>query len=183
MKLSLRPIGLVLSLLLTGAASAAETQYLFLKGQKSGVIKGGVTVKGQEGAIQVDSISHEIMSPRDVATGLPSGKRQHKPLVLTVRMDKSFPILYNVLVMNENLSQVELRVLAPTTNGTGAVSLQRKVVLTNANIADIKQYTVDGTNGSANYDVLQISLTYQKIEWTWVDGGITAMDDWEAPVL
>jgi type VI secretion system secreted protein Hcp len=24
------------------------------------------------------------------------------------------------------------------------------------------------------------SFTYQKIEWTWLDGGITASDDWEA---
>jgi type VI secretion system secreted protein Hcp len=27
-----------------------------------------------------------------------------------------------------------------------------------------------------------VAFTYQKIEWTWVDGGITAMDDWESPV-
>jgi type VI secretion system secreted protein Hcp len=27
-----------------------------------------------------------------------------------------------------------------------------------------------------------VSFCYQKIEWTWMDGGITAMDDWEAPV-
>jgi type VI secretion system secreted protein Hcp len=27
----------------------------------------------------------------------------------------------------------------------------------------------------------EISFTYQKIEWTWTDGGITADDDWEAP--
>ena len=24
-----------------------------------------------------------------------------------------------------------------------------------------------------------ISFTYQKIEWTWVDGGITSTDNWE----
>jgi type VI secretion system secreted protein Hcp len=179
MKSSLRPIGLVLSLLLAGAASAAETQYLFLKGQKSGIIKGGVTAKGQEGAIQVDSISHEIVSPRDASSGMATGRRQHKPLTLVVRVDKSWPLLYNVLVSNENLSQVELRVLAPSTNGSGTVSVQRKVLLTNANISDIQQYTVDGTNGSANYDVLKISLTYQKIEWDWIDGGISAVDDWE----
>ena len=28
----------------------------------------------------------------------------------------------------------------------------------------------------------EVSLTYQKIEWTWNDGGITAGDDWEARV-
>jgi type VI secretion system secreted protein Hcp len=28
----------------------------------------------------------------------------------------------------------------------------------------------------------EITLTYQKIQWTWNDGGVTASDDWEAPV-
>jgi type VI protein secretion system component Hcp len=28
-----------------------------------------------------------------------------------------------------------------------------------------------------------VSFTYQKIIWTYVDGGITAEDDWEAPVV
>lgn len=27
-----------------------------------------------------------------------------------------------------------------------------------------------------------VSLTYQKITWTHVDGGITASDDWETPI-
>ena len=44
--------------------------------------------------------------------------------------------------------------------------------LTNASVADDEQH--------GNYET--IAFTYQKIEWTWVDGGITAEDDWEAPV-
>ena len=28
-----------------------------------------------------------------------------------------------------------------------------------------------------------MALTYQKITWTWIDGGVTAEDDWEAPVV
>ena len=28
----------------------------------------------------------------------------------------------------------------------------------------------------------EIAFTYQKIEWTWTDGGITAGDDWESRV-
>jgi type VI secretion system secreted protein Hcp len=26
----------------------------------------------------------------------------------------------------------------------------------------------------------EIAFTYQKIEWTWTDGGITSSDEWEA---
>lgn len=176
MKSSLRPIGLVVAMLLAGAASAAENQYLFIKGAKSGVIKGGVTVKGQEGAILVDSISHEILSPRDAATGMASGKREHKPYTVLVHVDQAWPLLYNLLVTNENITQVELRVMVPSASGVN--TLQRKVLLTNANISDIKQYTVDNANGNGNFDALEISFTYQKIEWVWNQGGISAMDDW-----
>jgi type VI secretion system secreted protein Hcp len=27
----------------------------------------------------------------------------------------------------------------------------------------------------------EVSFTYQRIEWTWNEGGITASDDWEMP--
>ena len=29
----------------------------------------------------------------------------------------------------------------------------------------------------------EVSFAYQKIQWTWVDGGITASDDWESPIV
>ncbi len=33
----------------------------------------------------------EIVSPRDVASGLPTGKRMHKPLIITKELDRSVP--------------------------------------------------------------------------------------------
>jgi hypothetical protein len=36
-----------------------------------------------------------IVSPRDAASGLPTGKRQHKPFVITKELDKSSPTLAN----------------------------------------------------------------------------------------
>ncbi len=38
-------------------------------------------------------VSHEIISPRDPASGLPTGKRMHKPFVITKELDKSTPLL------------------------------------------------------------------------------------------
>ena len=46
------------------------------------------------------------------------------------------------------------------------------IKLTNASVSDYVQTDQN----------VQFSFTYQKITWTWVDGGITASDDWEAPV-
>jgi type VI secretion system secreted protein Hcp len=57
------------------------------------------------------------------------------------------------------------------------------VKLTNANIASIAFRMANNKHPDlmkfAEYE--EIAFTYQKIEWTWTDGGITAGDDWEAP--
>ena len=70
----------------------ALNAYLKLKGQKSGEVKGSVTQKGRENSIMVIAVEHEIISPRDAASGLPTGKRHHKPLTITKEVDKSSPV-------------------------------------------------------------------------------------------
>ncbi|MEO6833074.1 MAG: type VI secretion system tube protein TssD, partial [Chitinophagaceae bacterium] len=92
----------------------ALNAYLKLKGQKQGEIKGSVTQKGREGSIMVKAASHEIISPRDPASGLPTGKRQHKPLVITKEIDKSSPLLLTALCSNENLTSVVLDFYQPS---------------------------------------------------------------------
>jgi type VI secretion system secreted protein Hcp len=58
----------------------ALNAYLSVVGQKQGDIKGSVTQKGREGKIMVIAFTHEIVCPRDPASGIPTGKRIHKPL-------------------------------------------------------------------------------------------------------
>ncbi len=165
----------------------ALNAYLKLKGQKQGEIKGSVTQKGREGSIMVIAVSHEIVSPRDAASGLPTGKRQHKPFVITKELDKASPLLYNILVNNENISEWQLQFWTPqlsAATGAGQEKQHFTIKLTNANIAGIDFRMANNKHPElmkfAEYE--EIAFTYQKIEWTWNDGGITAMDDWEAPV-
>jgi type VI secretion system secreted protein Hcp len=91
----------------------ALNAYLRLKGQKTGEVKGSVTQKGREGKIMVIAASHSILSPRDPQSGLPTGMRMHKPFVITKEADKSSPVLYNMLVTNENISEWELQFWSP----------------------------------------------------------------------
>jgi type VI secretion system secreted protein Hcp len=90
----------------------ALNAYLTIKGAVQGQIKGSVTQKGREGQIAVYAYHHEVISPRDSASGLPTGKRQHKPLSITKEIDKSTPLLLRVLVTNEVLTEVVLHFLA-----------------------------------------------------------------------
>ena len=73
----------------------ALNAYLTLKGQKQGAIRGSVTQKGRENSILVHAFSNEILSPRDPATGLPTGKRMHKPFVILKEVDRGSPQLWN----------------------------------------------------------------------------------------
>jgi type VI secretion system secreted protein Hcp len=161
----------------------ALNAYLRMKGQKQGDIKGSVTQKGREGKIMVIAVSHDIMSPRDPAPGLAAGKRQHKPFVITKELDKSTPLLYNALVNNENIIEWELQFWTPAPNG---IEKQHYTVkLTNASIASI-DFRMPNTKHPdlaklAEYE--EVAFTYQKIEWIWIDGPITATDDWSSAVV
>ena len=158
----------------------ALSAYLTLAGQRQGSIQGSVTQSGREGTILVHSFDCSIVSPRDPASGLPTGKRQHKPIMILKEIDKSSPLLWSALVNNENLTSWILRFYSPTP--TGATTQSYTITLTNASIASIDESLAD-TAVPANLSLPlyeQISFTYQKIQWTWTDGGITAQDDWTA---
>ena len=164
----------------------ALNAYLRAEGQTQGQFKGSVTQKGREDSIMVIAVDHEIVSPRDPASGLPTGKRMHKPFTITKELDKSSPLLYNCLVNNENVKSWELKFWTPqikAVSGAGTEVQHFTVKLTNANIASIRFRMANNKNPElmkyAEYE--EISFTYQKIEWTWLDGGISADDDWEAP--
>lgn len=156
----------------------ALSAYLRLKGDKQGEIQGSVTQKGREGRIMIIAASHNIISPRDPASGLSTGRRQHKPFVITKEVDKSTPLLYTMLANNENISEWELQFWQPSPTGTEVNHYT--VTLTNANIASIDFRMPDNKDPNlmkrAEYE--EITFTYQRIQWIWNDGGITAFDDW-----
>lgn len=153
-------------------AQAALNAYLTVKGQKQGPIKGSVVRKGREGTIAVIAVHHEVVSPRDAASGLPTGKRMHKPFVITKQLDGATPLLYRAMFADELLPEVELTVFAAADKA--AKTPLYTVKLTNASISEIRLVTADGV------DATEVSFTYQKIALTWIEGGITADDDWEA---
>ena len=165
----------------------AMMAYLYAKGQKSGQIKGSVTQKGREDSVAVIALSHSIVSPRDPQSGLPTGQRMHKPYVITKELDKATPVFYNVLCTNENLTEVTVKFWTPQLRaaaGVGSEVQHFTVKLTNANIAsiDFRMANIRHPDLVKFTEYEEIAMTYQKIEWTWNDGGIMASDDWEARV-
>lgn len=161
----------------------ALNAYLRLRGATQGEIRGSVTRSGRKGTIKVIAYSHEVTSPRDAASGLPTGKRQHKPLTITKEIDQTSPLLMNLLVNNENIPEMEL--------GLWQFSSSRKEVqfftirLVNASIANIRQEMPNNQYPETmrQKEREHISFCYQKIVWTYLESGVTSEDDWETPVV
>lgn len=159
----------------------ALNAHLTIVAARQGRIAGSVTQKGREGTMLVVAASHEIVGPRDPASGRPTGKRMHKPFIITKELDRATPLLYDVLVNNENIASWELQFYTP--DRMGFERQHYTVRLTNANIAGIhfRMPNTKHRNSAKMVEREEISFTYQKITWTWSDGGITAADDWETP--
>jgi type VI secretion system secreted protein Hcp len=161
-----------------GGEQMASNVYLKVKGSKQGDIKGSVTRKGLEGQIQVIAVTHEIISPRDAASGQATGKRQHKPIVITKEIDRSTPLLRQALVTNEHLTDWLLQFFKTMPDGTERCYFTIK--LTDVSIASAS-FMMPNTENPATKNIPEyeeLAFTYRKIEWTWTDGAITAQDDW-----
>jgi type VI secretion system secreted protein Hcp len=155
--------------------------YLACFGETQGEIRGGATRSDVAGQVEVVSFQHEVLSPRDAASGLPTGKRQHKPLVITKPVDKSTPLYMYALVNTENLPQCTLTFFRA--DDVGEPEAYFTIRLTNANVAGIQSQKGDTRSVAGRLGEQEtLSFTYQKIEWTYLDGGIQAEDDWESPI-
>ena len=161
----------------------ALNAYLRLTGDIQGEINGSVTQAGREDSIMVIAFNHEVESPRNATSGLATGKRQHKPLIITKEIDKSTPLLMNALTNNENLSEVILQFWRPSRSGKEFQFYT--IELTNARIVDIHQEMLNNKypENMQHAEREHISFVYQKITWTYEDGGITSTDDWESPSI
>ena len=161
--------------------------FMYAVGQKSGQIKGSITQKGREDSVGVLAYSHEIMRPLDAHSGLATGARIHKPLIVEKELDKSTPIFYNLMCTSENLTSVTLKFWTAqlkTASGVGSEVQHYTIKLINAHIASMESSMPDISHPDLAKipQTEKIAFTFQKIEWTWNDGGIAASDDWEARV-
>jgi type VI secretion system secreted protein Hcp len=163
-------------------AQAALNAYLTLKGKTTGDIRGSVTQKGRENSILVIAYQHEVSTPIDSKSGAATGKLQHGVLKITKELDKSSPLLLKAWSSNETMNEFTLRFWEPNIKN-GAETQHFTVTLTNARIVGIKS----SLQNTKDPDLMklpiteEVSFSYQKIEWTWTDGGITHTVDWGAP--
>lgn len=186
-KLSLLTLSLALSagLVLAGPAYAELNAYMKITGAKQGAFKGSVTQKGREGMIMVIASDHSVATPMDAASGMATGKRQHKPFTITKELDKSSVQLRNALLNNETLGDVVVQYFQPSrlgASGAGAETQYFTITLKNARVTSIHEVMANNRDATqmklAAYE--EVAFTYESITWTWTDGGMTATDSWNS---
>ncbi|MGH8103043.1 MAG: type VI secretion system tube protein TssD [bacterium] len=160
-----------------GPAAAGTGISATMQGTKQGAFKGD----DPSGKIPVAGFNYEVTSPRDAATGMATGKRQHKPITIIKEWGAASPLIFKALVNNEVLSKVAFEF--SRINPQGQNEVYYTITLTNAMVSSIKQSCPQAAGGGkCTAPVEEVSFTFQKIEMENKIAKTMAVDDWSAPV-
>ncbi|HTQ46303.1 MAG TPA: type VI secretion system tube protein TssD [Polyangiaceae bacterium] len=153
---------------------AAEAVALTLMGQKQGAIKGDITQKGREGAI-------EVLNLELGASSTAGGPRRWDSLKITKRVDVSTINLVQAFTSNETLTKATFKMFRPNASGIEeqffTVELQNAVIVSDR--IKSASVTADG-KPDTSAPVEEVSFNFQKIAFTYPSGNKSAQDDWQA---
>ncbi len=134
---------------------------------------------------EIIALDHDVSSPRDAASGLATGRRLHKPMVLTMELGRLFPLFHQAIFTNDTIEKMEIMFWSSRQHGQIASAAGKMlnvytIILTNATVCDVRTASRNSKNPeNTKYEVYQeVQFTYQKIESIYKDGNITGMDDW-----
>jgi type VI secretion system secreted protein Hcp len=159
--------------------------YVSIDATKQGKLKGESLREAHKDKMTGLSYAHDIQAPRDVATGLASGKRQHGPIKFSKEWGPASPQLFQALVTNEILKTVKFEFIHTTPEGIEEVYYT--IELQNATISRIDYMTGAGlesagtakhTSAYDTHELEEVSLTYKKITASHLPGKTSASDDW-----
>ena len=159
--------------------------YVSIEGTRHGKFKRESPREAHAEKISGLSYVHEIKSPRDVATGRASGKRQHGAITINKEWGPSSPQLFQALVTNEELKSVLFEFIHSTPDGQEEV--YHTIKLSTATVSSIRYMTGTGGDSSSSakstssydtHELEEVSFTYQRIEVENLPGQTSAQDDW-----
>ena len=168
---------------LPAATHSAQTVHLQLK-IDGAEIKGESTIAslGRADSIEVYSFVHEVTTGQAAASGLPTGKRQHLPVVFIKRVGKSSPLLMKALCNNEPVNEAVFRFYQ--TGGSGKLATSGDVhyytiTLTSARITGVRLILADRLDPATAVrpPTEEVTLVYERIIWTHEVSTIEHQDD------
>ena len=169
------PIYLNYSLTGTAVASLA-------KGQVHGMTLGSKTVTPRSVWAEVHGWNYGVQAPRDAASGQASGKRQHKPIVITKETDSTSTNLFqHCLAGNQVFPKLEINLLFA--NPKGHTERFGTIVLTNATLLSFSRGRnlpggLKHVSSEGPEEFEEIKFEFYEIKYTYGTGGKTTSDDW-----
>jgi type VI secretion system secreted protein Hcp len=171
---------------------------LMLVGERQGLITKTGAGKLSAPEVRVFHVSHKIVSPRSPHSGLSTGKRHHKPLLIRKEVNASSIGIARALSDNENLTEVRLRFYAP-----GPIGPRQHFTLQlfNATLCSVRTFlpytrAAPRTAATAGHDGgrapmppgkrgapyltmwEEVTFTYLTIQWSWNETHWVAQDNW-----
>ncbi|HEY8212376.1 MAG TPA: type VI secretion system tube protein TssD [Myxococcaceae bacterium] len=159
----------------------AQTVHLYLKANGEDVQGESTQVsEGRENSIECTYFEAETVTTREVQTGLATGRRQHKPLIIRKAIDKSTPLLAKALTKN-TVIEGEFKFFRPNPGGDGTTQHFFTVKVTNGRVANQKvhsQWTEPG-QPHAMPPQEEVQFVFQTIVWRYELGGVEHEDSWK----
>lgn len=121
------------------------------------------------GPVPIIGFATGVVSPRDPASGLPTGKRQHKPVVVRRAIDGLDAAVLTKAAQNATLGTITIERQRPD----GSVATY---TYTNARAVSVE----DAGAAGAGVSTQELQFVYEKVDIKI--GGVLASDDWETPV-
>jgi len=145
----------------------------------------------------VHAVSHDIITPVDIAAGAVTHRRQHGLMVVSHDIDASVYQLYNAVIDKDRDGSKKLEVTlqfyrANQDNigkwGAGENAAFYKIVCTDAFVTSIgfrmedtrATGAVQGAAAAGRGEYLITSFAYRQIEWTYMNGNKATQDAWDA---
>lgn len=159
----------------------AEAVHLYLKANGT-EIKGESTTEslGRKDSIECFQLQFSVKTAREAGSGMASGRRQYEPLTLRKRIDKATPLLAKALVENQRIDAV-FKFFRPSPAGDGTTQHFFEMELEQGRLASQTLSVPDTLVPATCVDppLEEISIVFQAITWTYLDGGISHRDSWD----
>ena len=133
------------------------------------------------GSIECVSFYSELTTPREGATGSLTGRRQHLPITIVKRIDKTSPLMFKALCLNEPITKGRFRFFRRDDSyGSGAEQHIYTVLIEQGYVAGIREESANVLYGDGESQPLleRVSFVFQDITKTYEIGGATHTDSW-----
>lgn len=162
-------LGLVVVWLPQSAAIAAEPALLSLKANGVEIV-GDSTSPRSRNAIECLYYEQGLAIARESASGMATGRRVYRPIVIRKRIDRSSPLLAKALVNNE-LIEGTVQFLRPDPRGTGTAQPFYSVTFKQGFISNIQQVNEPLNPDGMDMPLEDVTFIYSQISWTHVPTG------------